>query len=175
MHAAQQYRRQSSPHPTGQVQVSRKRECQPLVMHAIWNLVCAMQRAPSYPYEVHTPHPSAPSLQDVYDQLVEREKKVRKAEQELAEAEAEGLRRLKARDEEIDTALTQREARISEQVHHHACGHWLLNESREMPAESCRARMTGQLNCIAVSLAPFVCMVASVLEDVRYVAHQYAY
>jgi hypothetical protein len=55
-------------------------------------------------------------MQDVYDQLVAREKKVRKAEQDLAEAEAEGLRRLRAREDELEVTLRAREARLSQQV-----------------------------------------------------------
>lgn len=54
--------------------------------------------------------------QEVYNQLVAREKKVRKAEAELADAEAEGLRRLRARQDELEATLRAREARVSQQV-----------------------------------------------------------
>lgn len=55
-------------------------------------------------------------LQEVYDQLVAREKKVRAAEAGLADAEAEGLARLRQRQDEIEAALRAREAHLSQQV-----------------------------------------------------------
>lgn len=54
--------------------------------------------------------------QDVYDRLVAREKRVRGAESSLAEAEVEGLRRLRAREDEADAGLRAREARLAQQV-----------------------------------------------------------
>ena len=55
-------------------------------------------------------------LQEVYEQLKAREEKVRRAEAQLAEAEAEGLRRLRAREEGIEASLSAREARLAQQV-----------------------------------------------------------
>ncbi len=52
----------------------------------------------------------------MYDQLVAREKKVRAAEAGLADAEAEGLARLRQCQDEIEAALRAREARLSQQV-----------------------------------------------------------
>ena len=46
------------------------------------------------------PHPDL-ARQDVYDRLVAREKRVRSAEANLADAKAENLRRLRAREDEI--------------------------------------------------------------------------
>lgn len=55
-------------------------------------------------------------VQEVYEQLKAREEKVRRAEAELAEAETEGLRRLRQREEGIEAALAAREARLAQQV-----------------------------------------------------------
>ncbi len=52
----------------------------------------------------------------MYDQLVAREKKVRAAEAGLADAEAEGLARLRQRQDESEAALRAREASLSQQV-----------------------------------------------------------
>jgi hypothetical protein len=52
----------------------------------------------------------------VYDGLVARERRLREAEAGLAAAEAEGLRRLRAREEGIEAKLRQREARLAEQA-----------------------------------------------------------
>ncbi len=54
--------------------------------------------------------------QEVYEQLKAREEKVRRAEAQLAEAEAEGLRRLRAREEGIEASISAREARLAQQV-----------------------------------------------------------
>ena len=54
--------------------------------------------------------------QEVYEQLKAREERVRRAQGELAEAEAEGLARLRAREEGIEAALSAREARLAQQV-----------------------------------------------------------
>ncbi len=54
--------------------------------------------------------------QEVYEQLKAREERVRRAEAVLAEAEAEGLARLRAREEGIEAALSAREARLAQQV-----------------------------------------------------------
>ncbi len=56
------------------------------------------------------------SLQEVYDQLVAREKAVRAAEAGLADAEAEGLARLRQREDEIEASLRSRETRLTRQV-----------------------------------------------------------
>ena len=55
-------------------------------------------------------------MQEVYEQLKAREEKVRQAEAQLTEAEAEGLRRLRAREEGIEASLSAREARLAQQV-----------------------------------------------------------
>ena len=55
-------------------------------------------------------------LQEVYEQLKAREEKVRRSEAQLAEAEAEGLRRLRAREEGIEASISAREARLAQQV-----------------------------------------------------------
>ena len=55
-------------------------------------------------------------MQEVYEQLKAREEKVRRTEAQLAEAEAEGLRRLRAREEGIEASLSAREARLAQQV-----------------------------------------------------------
>ena len=54
--------------------------------------------------------------QEVYDGLVAREKRLREAEAALAGAEAEGLRRLRARETGIDADAREREAALKEQV-----------------------------------------------------------
>ena len=55
-------------------------------------------------------------MQEVYEQLKAREEKVRQAEAQLADVEAEGLRRLRAREEGIEASLSAREARLAQQV-----------------------------------------------------------
>jgi hypothetical protein len=52
----------------------------------------------------------------VYDQLVAREKAVRAAETGLADAEAEGLARLRQREDEIEASLRTRETHLARQV-----------------------------------------------------------
>jgi len=54
--------------------------------------------------------------QEVYEQLKAREEKVRRAEAQLAEAETEGLRRLRAREGGIEASLSARKARLDQQV-----------------------------------------------------------
>ena len=54
--------------------------------------------------------------QEVYEQLKAREARVRRAEGVLAEAETEGLARLRAREEGIEATLSAREARLAQQV-----------------------------------------------------------
>ena len=60
--------------------------------------------------------------QEVYAQLKAREERVRRAEAQLAEAEAEGLRRVRAREEGIEATLAARKARLAQQVScYHPC------------------------------------------------------
>ena len=56
------------------------------------------------------------AAQEVYAQLKAREERVRRAEAQQAEDEAEALRRLHAREESIEATLAAREACLAQQV-----------------------------------------------------------